>query len=138
MLESRFRKRQALSEEEKAQVRSHLGKLLIRRPEVLFAYVHGSFIKEREFRDIDVAVCTVGSTDRLHLESDLSHELSKEVGLPVEVRVIDEAPVAFQMAAVRDGLVLASMSEEARTDFIEDVGKRYRDYSHFRDLLLHG
>ena len=136
MIECRFAKKNSIGEEAKGAIRAKLKDLLAAHPEVLFAYVHGSFVKEREFRDIDVAVHSSGTTDPLHMESDLSHQLSKETGFPVEVRVIDAAPVAFQMAAIRDGIVLLSRSEEAHTDFIEKVGRRYREYKHFRNLFL--
>ena len=136
MIESRFSRKNVLDETAKAGVRSALTDALAARPEVGFAYIHGSFVKGREFRDVDVAVHAPEVRNPLAFESDVSLELSARVGLPVEVRLIHSAPVALQMAAVRDGIVILSRSDDARADFIEDVGRRYRDYAHFRNLLL--
>jgi len=136
MIESRFAKKHALDEEGRSEIRVRLAEALSAHPEVVFAYVHGSFVKEREFRDIDVAAYAPGIQDPTSFESDASNDLSRRTGFPVEVRLIHGAPVAFQMAAIRDGLVLVSRSDEVRTEFIEKVGKRYREYAHFRNLFL--
>ncbi|MBM4333726.1 MAG: nucleotidyltransferase domain-containing protein [Deltaproteobacteria bacterium] len=102
---------------------------------LLFAYVHGSFVKSRRFRDIDIAAFTEGKTDFI-FESDLSARLTNAVGFVVEVKVINEAPIPFQMAVIRDGALLFSRDEKIRSDFIERVGKRYREYAHFRNIFL--
>jgi len=73
---------------------------------------------------------------KLQIESDLAYELTEKTGYPVEVRVINRAPVAFQLAVLRDGRLLLSHSEKIRTDFIEDVGRRYREYTPFRNITL--
>ena len=48
--------RYRLTSREKAHVTSALRDLLEFREEVLFAYLHGSFVNGSRFRDIDVAV----------------------------------------------------------------------------------
>ncbi|MEW6376149.1 MAG: nucleotidyltransferase domain-containing protein [Thermodesulfobacteriota bacterium] len=106
-----------------------------RNDKIIFAYVHGSFIKSKSFRDIDVGLFVEGKST-FYLESDLSAELSAAVGLEVEVKAINDAPIAFQMAVLRDGVLLFSKNEMKRADFIENVGKRYREYSHFRNIFL--
>ena len=99
------------------------------------AYLHGSFVTSESFRDIDVGLYTRERSD-FSYESDLSFDLSKATGYEVEVRVINEAPVAFQMAVIREGLLLFSMDDDTRTDFIEDVSRRYREYAHFRNIFM--
>lgn len=100
-----------------------------------FAYVHGSFIKSKRFRDIDIALFVEGESD-FYLESDISAELTAAVGYEVEARIINDAPVVVQMAVVRDGLLLFCRDERRRIDFVENVGKRYREYIHFRNIFL--
>ncbi|MCX8116783.1 MAG: DUF86 domain-containing protein [Desulfobacterota bacterium] len=102
---------------------------------IVFGYVHGSFVKSQTFRDIDVALFIEGKGE-LTYESDLSAKLTAILGDPVEVKVINEAPVAFQAVVLRDGKLLFSRGEGRRASFIEEVGKRYREYSHFRNLFL--
>lgn len=108
---------------------------LLQNKDIVFACVHGSFIKSDKFRDIDIAVFTSSLKD-FHYESDLSYGLSTLSKFDVEVRIINTAPVAFQMAVLKDGRLLFSRDEDIRTDFIEDVGKRFREYAHFRNVYV--
>ena len=101
----------------------------------MFAYLHGSFLTEESFRDIDLGLFS-GVAKDLSFESDLSYELSTALGYEIDVRVINDAPVAFQMAALRNGRLLLSRNDDARTDFIENVGRRYREYAHFRNVFM--
>lgn len=107
----------------------------MREPDVLFAYLHGSFVNVESFRDIDVGIFTAAPMG-FSYESDLSYELSRALSHEVEVRAVNEAPVAFQMAVLRDGKLLLSRDDVARADFIEDVGRRYREYAHFRNIFM--
>ena len=75
---------------------------LLQEPDILFAYLHGSFLTGESFRDIDVGILT-GVAKDLSFESDLSFELSTALGYEIDVRVMNDAPVAFQMAALRNG-----------------------------------
>ena len=109
---------------------------LSKKEAVIFAYLHGSCAEGGSFRDIDVATFVSEHCREIEIESDLSYELTEKTSYPVEVKVINKAPVAFQMAVLRKGIVLFSRSEVVRTDFIEDVSKRYREYTRFRDIFL--
>jgi hypothetical protein len=40
------------------------------------------------------------------------------------------------MAALRNGRLLLSRNDDAKTDFIENVGRRYREYAHFRNVFM--
>lgn len=63
---------------------------LAQRAEVSFAYVHGSFLSEEPFRDIDVAVWLSGKPPSpLEAELDLEMELNQALrnSLPVDVRL---------------------------------------------------
>lgn len=107
----------------------------MREPDVLFAYLHGSFVTSDAFRDIDVGIFTAAPKG-FSYESDLSYDLSRAHGHEIEVRAVNDAPVAFQMAVILEGKQLFSRNDEVRTDFIEDVGRRYREYAHFRNIFM--
>ena len=134
--EKRFTDRHRVDEKTRKGILEQLEDYLSSREEVLFAYLHGSFAEGGKFRDVDVGIYTKEAVKAYTYESDLSHALSQCTGYPVEIRVINEAPVAFQMAVLRNGKVLVDRDEDLRTDFIEDVGRRYREYVHFRNLVL--
>jgi hypothetical protein len=133
--EKRFRQPVPLDSDRKESLVRLLRERVSSLPIILFTYIHGSFVKSNAARDIDVAVFGKGKGG-LFFESDLSAELSKACSLEVEVRVIIDAHVSFQMAVLRNRILLFSRDEVKRTDFIEDVGRRYREYVHFRNLFL--
>lgn len=133
--EKRFLPRHKIPPRERHALARAIEHRLGREPAILFAYLHGSFVAEDSFRDIDVAILTQPDKG-FPFESDLSAELSSALGHEVEVRLLNHAPVAFQMAVLRDGEVLFCRNEEARRDFVEHVGRRYREYVHFRNLFM--
>ena len=133
--EKRFQPLHEIESEKKDSLIGKIKDYLLQKENIVFACLHGSFIKSEKFRDIDIAIFTSEKKD-FYFESDCSAELSVLTGFDAEVRIINGAPVAFQMAVLRDGLLLFSRDEEIRTDFIEDVGKRYREYAHFRNVFL--
>ena len=133
--EKRFQPLHELGPDKKNSLVGRIKDYLLQYQEIIFACVHGSFIKSDKFRDIDIAVFTSAKQD-FYFESDLSHELSSLTGFDTEVRIINRAPVAFQMAVLKDGLLLFSRDEDIRTDFVEEVGKRYSEYAHFRNVFM--
>ena len=136
MIEDRFLKKWNIGNADRECVMKTIQDFLSEETDVVFAYVHGSFAEGDGFRDIDVAVYVREPHGEMEAESDYSYELSKKTTHRVDVKVINKSPVAFQMAVLRKGIVLFSRSEGVRTDFIEDVSKRYREYVHFRNICL--
>jgi predicted nucleotidyltransferase len=136
MIEKRFRKKQSINKVGRQKLIESIKTYFSEEDNVIFAYIHGSFTEEKTFRDIDVALYLKNSKEELGFESDYSYELTKNTGYPVEVIVINRAPVPVQMSVLRKGILIVNKSEDIRTDFIECVGRRYRQYSHFRNIAL--
>lgn len=136
MHEKRFFKENKIDEEARERIIKIIKNYLSDKKDVLFAYIHGSFAEGCRFRDIDLALFMKIPEKELELESDFSYELTEKTGYPVEVRIINNASVAFQMAVLRKGKLLLNRDDNFRTDFIEDVGRRYWEYSHFRNIIL--
>jgi hypothetical protein len=134
-VEKRFLPKRTASPVERERLIRAIKDRLLQEPDILLAYLHGSFVEEESFRDIDVAVLTDAPKD-IAFESDLSFDLSKALGHEIEVRVMNGAPVAFQMAVIRNGRPLTSRNDDAKAAFIEDVGRRYREYAHFRNVFM--
>jgi hypothetical protein len=135
LTEKRFLPQRTASADERRRLEKRIRGRLSQEAGILFAYLHGSFVTGESFRDIDVGIYTRAG-ESFSYESDLSCELSQSTGNEVEVRVINRAPVAFQMAVLRDGELLFSADEDVRTDFIEATGRRYREYAHFRNIFM--
>jgi len=136
LLEKRFFKENKIDEKRKKQIIRRIKDHFLDKDDVVFAYLHGSFIESRGFKDIDIGIFVKNPVHEIELESDLSYELTDKTGYPVEVRIINNASIAFQMAVLRKGRLLLSRADDVRTDFIENTSRRYREYSHFRNLIL--
>jgi predicted nucleotidyltransferase len=109
------------------QIVRALADTLQREMDVVFAYLHGSFVIDGPFHDVDVAVFLdePGSrgTGRV---LELADELTRVTGCPVDVRAVNDAPLAFQFRALQ-GRLLVVRDEVRLADFMERVGRRYLD-----------
>ena len=103
------------------------------------AYVHGSFIKSEHFSDIDLAVLMRTKTEEtLTFELDLENEIGKLLELPVDVRILNAAPLSFCQNVVRHGKVILDRDANFRSDFEGKVLKMYFDFSRYRRRYLAG
>ena len=115
-----------------------LKKILSSIKDVRFAFLFGSFNEEScspgceeapmPFHDIDVGVFLSGYDKKKSLNRalELSSELSSLVGVPVDIRVINFAPVTFLFHVVR-GALLVDKDEDDRCAFMERVVRHYLD-----------
>lgn len=70
--------------EERERVLKILRETLIARPEILFAYLYGSFLKDRLFHDIDVGIYVTPEVEASRLSPDLAAELEAGFGPFIE------------------------------------------------------
>lgn len=107
--------------------------------EILFAYVHGSFLEQDKFNDIDIALClderTIRQIDAVDYEISLSLELEKEIGVRVDVKILNFAPLCFKYQVSR-GRLLFSRDELKREDFLCRVWSEYFDFQPISDIYL--
>ncbi|MDW8322215.1 MAG: nucleotidyltransferase domain-containing protein [Armatimonadota bacterium] len=128
-----------LSREEKERVRERLRAVLAPRSEVLFAYLHGSFLQDVPFEDVDVAVYLGGGDvvveDSLQYAFRLADEVERQIGLPVDVQVMNHAPRGVQFSATA-GELLVCRDEEFRCNFVERLWLEIMDFDyHARQML---
>ena len=102
------------------------------RPEIVLALLHGSFPKGGAYRDIDVAVWLGSSRlsrdERFRYALDLSVQLHLRLGRPIDVRVLDDAPLAFRYHALQ-GRPLVARDE----GFLDELRARtWDDYLDFK------
>jgi len=101
------------------------------RKDIIFAYLHGSFVQGEEFQDVDVAVFLADgaprSTDDIEYEISLSLRLEKELGLPVDVKILNNAPLSFRYHASR-GTLLLTRDESVRESFLNRTWGEYFDF----------
>ena len=112
------------------------------RPEVRFAILYGSAAEGGPYRDLDVAVwvdrALVPPAAELDYAFDLAGELERDLPCPVDVRVINDAPLPFRYNVSR-GVKLLVNDAACYYDFLEWTRKLYWDFEpvllqYLRDL----
>ncbi|MGZ6237183.1 MAG: nucleotidyltransferase domain-containing protein, partial [Syntrophales bacterium] len=93
------------------EIITHIWSFLEKLPDLLFAYVHGSFIMDEKFRDIDVAIyLKAAPTSPLQMEIDLETELANVINkCPVDVRILNDAPLSSDIMLSSTGSLLSSL-----------------------------
>jgi len=148
--------------EQREKILEVLGEALATQPEVVFAYAYGSFLENRPFHDIDVGVYVTPEAEEkaglLSLDLAIFLEFSlmrlfREQGprgtrsggtkgerpcsgrFPVDVRILNGAPVSFSYHVLR-GRLLFSRDEDMRVRWAERVISRYLDLKPLRHKAL--
>ena len=122
----------------KKAVKEAIREVLKNHEEILFAYLHGSFVKKDAFHDIDVAIYLERMPAsvleyELQMETDLMKALRKYI---IDVRVLNGAPLSFKYNVIKDGIVLLSKDDDKRADFEEKTIVLYLDFLPYRKLYL--
>jgi predicted nucleotidyltransferase len=101
------------------------------RPEIKFAILYGSAAEGRTFRDLDIAVwverARLPASNELDYAFALADELESAVTHRVDVRVINDAPLAFRYNVSR-GIPLLVNDKAAFTRFLERTWDEFLDF----------
>lgn len=123
-----------MSSDERERLVQQLKPILYSRPELVFAYLHGSFLEGEPFRDVDLVVYVTWPVERnlsfRQYELDLSVELTQQMRVPVDVRVLNDAPMGFRYHALKGRLLLVKdveLLDEVRARAWDD----YFDFAPF-------
>ncbi|MDI6889853.1 MAG: nucleotidyltransferase domain-containing protein [Thermodesulfovibrionales bacterium] len=132
-----MRKRR-LSGEERGYLIERIAAILKEKEYVLFAYIFGSFASGESFNDIDVGIFISGErlNSPLRLELEMERELEDAVRIPVDIRIINNAPPSFIYNVLKSGLVIVDNNKSLRADFEGLVYKKYFDFQHLRNEYL--
>ena len=98
---------------------------------IIFAYLHGSVLDEKEFNDLDVAIYldreTSTKSDTIDLEISLSLKIENFLRLPVDVKILNFAPLSFRYHVTKGNLIL-SHDESVREEYICRTWSEYFDF----------
>jgi predicted nucleotidyltransferase len=131
----------------KERVFDLLKNVLLKKGEIIFAYLHGSFLDGFLFNDIDIALYL--DDKKIPREKvpgycePLNMELSELTRFVVDVHIMNHAPVGFQHSVFKHGQLLFSKDDELRSDLIEKTSMEYMDFyelslQYIRDIVYHG
>jgi predicted nucleotidyltransferase len=100
-------------------------------PGICFAILYGSAADSESFRDVDVGIwidrTVLPPAQDLDFAFDLAAKLEKLIPFPVDVRVINDAPLAFRYN-VSKGIPLIVHDEEQFARFLERTWDEYLDF----------
>lgn len=129
-LEFRYRK---LSAEEKLELLNILKEKLEHDDGIAFAYVHGGFMERDMFRDVDVTVWIKDVNKAFYYAVDFSAKLEANVGLPMDVQVLNQAPLPFRYHVFTRGMLLFSKDEKLRLKIADETTREYLDLKTLRE-----
>ncbi len=95
-----------ISEGEREKILRKIKSLLEKDHEIILAFIHGSFRFNKPFRDIDIAVLLRDKERAFEYSVNKSVELEEEIGLPIDIHVLNDAPVTFRYHVVKNGILL--------------------------------
>ena len=130
-LEKRYQKTPA----QRDAIIATLRQVLETAPDVQFACLYGSFLEDRPFHDVDLAVYLEGQNHAgraLELAQQAERAL-REAGhpMPVDVRVLNTAPLGFRYYVFR-GQLLLSRDEDLR---VREVVRTVTCYLDMKPLI---
>ena len=124
------------SEKEKI-IQKIISCLFEQHDEILTVYIFGSFISARYFSDIDIGIIAAMDLSRpLEFELELENRLEKVIKYPVDVRILNQAPLSFAQNVFRSGRVIIDKNPNLRADFEGRILKQYFDFSPFQQRYL--
>jgi predicted nucleotidyltransferase len=127
-----------LSIKEREVLIKKISDILKRKKYILFAYIFGSFASEDSFQDVDIGIFISGVKDRspLRLELETEGELEDAIHIPVDVRIINNAPLSFIYNILKNKIVIVDNDKSLRADFEGLIYKKYFDFQHLRKEYL--
>ena len=124
--------RYILTEQDRQRITGILITEIMADPTVAFAYLFGSMLDANTVHDVDVGIYLdpFEATQQTEIAASLAQRLTNAAGLPVDVRILNQAPVTFLYHAIR-GHLLVSQNDDLLTSTLEDVSRRYLDMAPF-------
>lgn len=117
-----------------------LRELLRDERDVAFAYLFGSFAKDRprSASDVDVAVFfteSVAPDERSSRALALEAALERALGRPAQVVPLNDAPLDLARNVLGHGVSVLTRDEAARRAFYVETGRRYYDMASAREIF---
>ena len=130
-------KSRSLSSEKKLLL-DRISSFLESRSDVFFAYVHGSFVRDEKFADIDIGIFLrePARFDLLDLELELETALQSLTRFPVDLRVLNFAPLSFVYNVIKESALVVDREPNLRADFEGKIIKKYLDFALYRMRYL--
>jgi len=133
--------RYVLSSVQKEQLMKQIIAIVSSHTDYAFLYVHGSFIEDVPFGDIDLALYIIEDLLppidlTIKKEIALEVELQEKLGYPFDAHIINTAPLSFCYNVLKNGRLLYENDEDIRVRFVTQTIDRYIDFLPYRKRYL--
>ena len=118
------------SARQRRKLRQRIVTVLQEDPQVLLAYLHGSFSREEPFRDVDIALWLQSDDPKTayHYSVQVAITLSTTLGLPVDIQVLNQAPLPFQYFVLSYGIQLLPRNQVLHYRLLDLLTRQYLDF----------
>ena len=127
------------SEYQRREIGEKITAVLTQRHEIVFAFLHGSFLHETRFRDIDLGIFVrdLDHSEHCDYECKLSQKIENALrsSFLIEAKVINEAPLSFCFHVIM-GKLLFTKDEDFLVDFMIRTARDYLDMSPLRQRYI--
>jgi predicted nucleotidyltransferase len=128
----------SLKNSSKHKIIQEIRNRLSQETNIVFAYVHGSFLDEDTFNDVDIAVFVEKNTlkpNPVDFEISWSLKLEKSLNISVDVKILNAAPLSFRYHATKGKLII-DRDEEVREEFLCRTWSDYFDFKPVSKIYL--
>jgi predicted nucleotidyltransferase len=129
--------KRSANKKKKDEIIRMVSTLIARHKEINSAYLHGSFLSGEVFADIDLGLLMTHTPENIiEYEFNVEIEIERRVNIPVDVRVLNNAPISFVQNVIRHGEVVLDNKPNVRSDFESYSLRKYFDFAPFRRRYL--
>jgi predicted nucleotidyltransferase len=126
-----------IGHKEREVIIQKISNVLEDKNDIIFAYIFGSFTSQESFHDVDIGFfISDNGTNVLNIELNMERELEDLIRMPVDVRILNRAPISFVYQVIKGGITIADKNKDLRADFEGLTLKKYFDFQHLRNEYL--
>lgn len=125
----------------KDKIKNIITEYLIEKPEIILAYIFGSFFKKNIFHDLDIGIYLSEEFNKNDFnkypygyESYLISELSLKVRMKVDVVIMNNSNLLLQQRIINNGILLFSKNDNFRVFYENTIRKNYIDAEPLRKI----
>jgi predicted nucleotidyltransferase len=127
----------SVTKQRKDEISETITSLLEPHREICTVYLHGSFLTNDLFADLDLGLLLEHPPENLlGYEFEIEITIERQVNFPVDVRVLNNAPVSYIQNVIRNGKVILDKKPDKRSDFESYSLRKYFDFAPFRTRYL--